>query len=214
MIEYYRRDDGGFTPIYGAIISRNEAAVKLLIANGCKLDTRGSKKDIKNGKVFTPAELAKALGFSKFEQIQQSALKKKTSKNQETDKTELEMMEAERKEKEAKQREAQKEKEAKQREAQNEETETLAAQRNKKESGESEKKAENQDYGKKEETSSRKPESNMTDPKQWVKKYKASKNKKEKPSSADNVITKEPDIQPVRDELEDKVWSAKSRYSI
>ena len=76
------------------------------------------------------------------------------------------------------------------------------------------KKAENQDYGKKEETSSRKPESNMTDPKQWVKKYKASKNKKEKPSSADNVITKEPDIQPVRDELEDKVWSAESRYSI
>ena len=178
MIEYYRRDDGGFTPIYGAIISRNEAAVKLLIANGCKLDIRGSKKDIKNGKVFTPAELAKALGFSRFEQIQQSALKKETSKNQERDKTELEMMEAERKEKEAKQREAQKEKETKQREAQEEkeakqreaqkekeakqreaqkeeEAERLAAQRNKKESGELEKrtieskKAENQDYGKK-----------------------------------------------------------------
>ena len=218
MIEYYRRDDGGFTPIYGAIVSRNEAAVKLLIANGCKLDIRGSKKDIKNGKVFTPAELAKALGFSKFEQIQQSALKKETSKNQERDKTELEMMEAERKEKEAKQREAQKEKEAKQREAQKEEeAERLAAQRNKKESEESEKrtieskKAENQDYGKKEETSSRKPETNVTDPKQWVKKYKASKNKKEKPSPADNVITKEPDIQPVRDELEDTVWSAEIR---
>ena len=101
MIEYYRRDDGGFTPIYGAIISRNEAAVKLLIANGCKLDIRGSKKDIKNGRVFTPAELAKALGFSRFEQIQQRALKKETSKNQEGDKTKLEMMEAERKEKEA-----------------------------------------------------------------------------------------------------------------
>ena len=79
MIEFYRRDDGGFTPIYGAIVSRNEAAVELLIANGCKLDIRGSKKDIKNGKVFTPAELAKALGFSRFEQIQQSALKKETA---------------------------------------------------------------------------------------------------------------------------------------
>merc|ERR1712037_234515 len=76
-----QRDDGGWTPIFGAIVSRNEAAVELLLTYGSRLDIRGSKKEIKDGQVLTPPELANKLGFSKFPQI----LNKVQSKKEEAD---------------------------------------------------------------------------------------------------------------------------------
>ena len=69
IIKFFRRNDGGFTPIFGAIVSRNEAAIELLLRHGSRLDIRGSKKDVKDGMVFTPSELAEALGFTLFRQL-------------------------------------------------------------------------------------------------------------------------------------------------
>merc|ERR1712037_644786 len=102
-----KRDDGGSTPIFGAIVSRNESAVELLLTYGSRLDIRGSKNDIKNGQAFTPPELAKNMGFTKFHQI----LKGVQSKKEEADRNGAERKEAERKEedkREAETREAEK----------------------------------------------------------------------------------------------------------
>merc|ERR1712032_313207 len=97
-----QRDDGGWTPIFGAIVSRNEAAVELLLTHGSRLDVRASKNDIKDGQVFTPPELATKFGFVKFHQISKGV----QSKKEEADRIRAERREAEKNEaakKEAKQ---------------------------------------------------------------------------------------------------------------
>ena len=149
-------DEGGWTPIFGAIVSRNEAAVELLLTHGSRLDIRGSKKDIKKGQVCSPPELANKLGFSKFHQIQRAVQLNK----EEADRDEAARKEAEKKEVE---KEEEEKKKAESNEAENKEAKTQQGQKM-----EAEKTGEAQ--------------SKVTNPKDWVRKYKeGKKNKKEEP---------------------------------
>ena len=142
--EYNRRDDGGSTPIFGAIVSRNEAAVELLLTYGSRLDIRGSRKEIKNGQAFTPPELANKLSFSKFPQI----LKEVQSKKEEADRNGAARKEREKKETEKKEAER---KEADKREAEKKEAEKKQTEQKEAEKKEAEKKeAEKRDAQKKE----------------------------------------------------------------
>ena len=162
-------------------MSRNEAAVELLLTYGSRLDIRGSKNDIKNGQAFTPPELAKNMGFTKFHQILKGVQSKKEEADRngaarkETEKKEAERKEAERKEAERKEAER---KEEDKREAEKKEAEKRDTQKKEAERKETDRKVEE---GKKDERKEEtgKTGSKVTDPEEWMKKYKAGKKKKD-----------------------------------
>ena len=151
-------------------MSRNEAAVELLLTYGSRLDIRGSKKEIKDGQVFTPPELAAKFGFSKFHQISKGVQsKKEEAERKEAERKEAEKKEVERKKKETEQKETEKKK-SERKEDTKEEKKGATNEPKKPNTGETD--AEKKDPRQKA------PEERVTVPKDWMKKYKAKKEHK------------------------------------